>query len=157
MEWLILIVGFGLAGLGTIVPGLPGSVFVVLAVIAHKYLRPEVFSWWTVGIVIVLAVISWVVDFLGGIWGAKLGGATKSGLIGAAIGGAIGIVFGLPGLILGPFLGAICGDIYAKRTDYIQLFKSGMGAATGFVIALIARFALLLAQALVVVVAIVWK
>jgi len=156
MEWAILILGFLLAGMGTVIPGLPGSIFVVIAVVAHKYLRPDVFSWWTVGFVAVLAILSSIVDIMGGIWGAKLGGATRSGLIGAAIGGLIGFTFGIPGLILGPFLGAICGDIYAKRRNYMELLRSGAGAATGFLISLIARFALLLAQALVVIIALVW-
>lgn len=156
IAWVLLVLSFVLAGFGTLLPGLPGAALVVAAMIFHKVMMPDYFSWWVVIIVGALGALSWIVDILGGVWGAKLGGATREGLIGAAIGGVVGVFFGLPGLILGPFFGAIMGDIYAKRSDYWELFRSGVGAATGFIVSLIARFALLFAQALVVAISIVW-
>lgn len=145
--------GFLLAALGTIVPGLPGVAFIVLALIAHKMILPDTFSWTTIGIVGALSILSWVVDFLGGVVGAKMGGATKYGLIGATLGGFFGIFFGLPGLILGPFFGAILGDLYAKRTRLMELLKSGGGASIGFFISLAARLVILVVISVIVTVA----
>ncbi len=150
LGWVALALGFILAFAGTILPGLPGSIFIVVGAIAHLYLVPGMISWTTIIILGVLALLSWGADLLGGAMGAKLGGATKAGLIGATLGGFFGIFLGLPGLIIGPFIGAIIGDIYAKRRDITALFKSGAGAAAGFFISLVLRLGLLMVQALVV-------
>jgi uncharacterized protein YqgC (DUF456 family) len=141
--WFSLILGFVLASIGTIAPGVPGALFVVIGIFIHKLLLPGVFSWWIVTLICVLALISWFVDFFAGVWGARLGGATRMGVLGAAIGGLCGVFFGIPGLLLGPFLGAVIGDILAKRRDLIALFKSGSGAASGYIISIITRIFIL--------------
>ena len=151
--WLALAGGFILALLGTILPGLPGSIFIVAGAIGHLYLVPGMLSWTTIIILAVLALVSWVADFFGGALGAKLGGATQAGLVGATVGGALGIFLGLPGLIVGPFIGAVVGDLYAKRTDIAELLKSGGGAAVGFFISLFLRLGVLFVQAIVVLIA----
>lgn len=148
--WLILALSFVVAALGTVLPGLPGAVFVVVGVIIHKLIIPDVFSWLTVGILCFLAAASWLVDFLAGLAGAKLGGATKYGLIGASLGSLVFFIIGFPGLIVGPFFGAILGDLYAKRRDLMELFKSGLGAAMGFFISVFARLIILIIMGFVV-------
>ena len=153
LGWTALAAGFILAFAGTILPGLPGSVFIVLGAIAHLYLVPPMLSWTTIIVLGVLALLSWGADLLGGAMGARLGGATKAGLIGATLGGFFGIFLGLPGLIIGPFIGAIVGDMYAKRRDIMKLFRSGAGAAAGFFISLVLRLGLLMVQAIVVLIA----
>lgn len=153
LGWLALTLGFVFAFAGTILPGLPGSIFIVIGAIAHLYLVPGMISWTTVIVLGFLALLSWGADLLGGAMGARLGGATRAGLIGATLGGLFGIFLGLPGLIIGPFIGAIIGDLYAKRRDIIALFRSGAGAAAGFFISLFLRLGLLMIQAIVVLIA----
>lgn len=153
LGWIALAAGFILAFAGTILPGLPGSIFIVLGAIGHMYLVPGMITWTTVIVLGALALLSWGADLLGGAMGARLGGATKAGLIGATLGGFFGIFLGLPGLIIGPFIGAIIGDIYAKRRDIAKLFRSGAGAAAGFFISLVLRLGLLMVQAIVVLMA----
>lgn len=157
LGWIALAAGFIFAFAGTILPGLPGSIFIVIGAIGHLYLVPGMIGWTTVIILGVLALASWGADLLGGAMGAKMGGASKAGLIGATLGGLFGIVLGLPGLIIGPFIGAIIGDIYAKRRDIGLLIKSGAGAAVGFFISLFMRLGLLMIQAIVVLVALLYK
>ncbi len=153
--WAILITSFFIGSLGTLLPGLPGATIIFFGVIAHKFLLPPTFSWVTVSIVGALALISWIVDFLAGVWGAKLGGATRKGLIGAAIGGFLGIFWGIPGLIIGPFIGAVTGDLIAKRNELSALLKSGFGASLGFFMSIIARFIILLILAVVITIAVI--
>lgn len=150
LAWGLLVAGFFLAIVGAIVPGLPGAIFIVLGMWGHEYFRPETFTWVAHTLILILALLSWLVDFLAGIWGARLGGATRSGLIGAALGGLAGLPFGFLGLIIGPFVGAVAGDLYAKRRDVVQLLRSGGGAALGFVFSLVARFVLLFLMAMVI-------
>jgi uncharacterized protein len=154
--WILLIATVIVGTLGTVLPGMPGALLIFFGVLAHKLILPEVFSWWSVGVVFALAAASWLVDLLAGVAGAKWGGASKAGMFGAAIGGALGVFFGPPGWILGPFFGAIIGDLYARRRNLQLLFKSGFGAAMGFVLALVARLVFLLAQILVIFFALVF-
>lgn len=151
LAWAILILGYFVAVIGTLVPGLPGAAMIVVAMAAHEYLRPDTYTWIAHVSLILLAIASWLLDFLAGIWGAKLGGATKAGLWGAMIGGVVGIPFGFLGLILGPFAGAIIGDIYGRRRDLMLLLRSGSGAALGFILSLLGRFAILLVMALILI------
>lgn len=151
LAWSVLVIGFFLALVGTIVPGLPGAFLIVIAALIHEALRPETYSWIAHALLILFALLSLAVDFLASVWGAKLGGATKSGIIGAALGGLLGLLFGFPGLILGPFVGAILGDLYERRRDIEKLLRSGGGAALGFIFSLIARFILLMLMALVLI------
>jgi uncharacterized protein YqgC (DUF456 family) len=150
--WTALCVGFLLAAIGSVVPGLPGALFVVLGALVHKWLLPGLLSHWGIGLLVALALLAWLTDFLATTLGAKLGGATRWGMIGAACGGFIGIFFGPPGLLLGPFLGAIGGDLYAKRTELKGLLKAGAGATLGVVLAMVLRLAILCLMLLVVLV-----
>jgi uncharacterized protein YqgC (DUF456 family) len=156
LAWVILVATMVVGALGTVLPGLPGAMLIFFGVLIHKMILPESFAWWTVSIVFGLAACSWLIDLLAGVAGAKWGGASKAGMIGAAIGGAVGVFLGPPGWILGPFFGAILGDLYSKRRDLGELFKSGLGAAFGFVLALVSRLVFLLAQVLVIFFALVF-
>ena len=51
-------------------------------------------------------ILSLVLDFLASVVGAKKLGATWRGMLGAVVGATVGLFFSLPGLILGPLLGA---------------------------------------------------
>lgn len=143
LAWVLLALSFVFAAMGTILPGIPGAVLVVFATLVHKWILPQTFSWTTIWILIFLAVLSWLTDFFSGVLGAKIGGATKAGLIGASLGSLALFVIGFPGLIVGPFVGAIVGDLYAKRTDVTALLRSGTGASLGFFISVVARLAIL--------------
>ena len=55
-----------------------------------------------------------LVDFVASALGAKRVGASKWAIWGSFIGSIVGIFFGLPGLIIGPFLGAFAGELIAQ-------------------------------------------
>jgi uncharacterized protein YqgC (DUF456 family) len=149
-SFFILGLSFVVAALGTLLPGIPGSVLVVISAFFFNWVNPGSFGVFTLGVLIFLALLSWLIDFLASMMGAKLGGATRYGMIGAGLGGLAVFVMGLPGLILGPFLGAIAGDLYGKRTEIYSLIKSGAGAALGFLISVVLRFTILLIMAIVI-------
>ena len=54
--------------------------------------------------------MSYGIDFLAAAFGAKKFGASSRAGAGAALGALIGIFFGLPGIVLGPFVGAVIGE-----------------------------------------------
>src|SRR5947207_15478562 len=99
-----ILVVLGLAG--TVLPVLPG----VLLVFAGLFLAAWAGDFARVGavglsIIGALAVLSLVADFAASLLGAKRVGASPLALAGAAVGGIVGIFFGLPGILLGPFIG----------------------------------------------------
>src|SRR4051794_19800802 len=94
--------------IGSIVPGLPGTPLVLVAAVGHRlYFGSTSASNAVLVTLLLLTIFSLVLDFVASVFGTKKFGATWLGAVGAVIGGIIGIFFALPGIILGPFLGAM--------------------------------------------------
>jgi len=71
------------------------------------------------------------VDYLAGVVGAKKYGATKFGTWGSFIGGIIGVIlFNIPGLLFGPFVGAVAGEMITGRKSQ-EAMKVGLGTVVG--------------------------
>jgi uncharacterized protein YqgC (DUF456 family) len=62
-------------------------------------------------------------------------------MAGAALGTVLGLFLGLPGIIVGPFLGAIAGELTVHR-DWKRVGKAGLAAWIGFVIGTAVKVAL---------------
>ena len=71
--------------------------------------------WTIVVIMTVLAGLTYAVDFWATMFGAKKFGASKRAIIGALIGLVAGLFLGLPGVIFGPFIGAVIGELSARE------------------------------------------
>jgi uncharacterized protein YqgC (DUF456 family) len=147
MDWTIiwwvlavLLVTGGLAG--TIIPALPGVPLgfagLLLAAWAGGF---EAVGWTTIGILGALAVIAWLIDFLAAALGAKRLGASPRAFWGATIGAIAGMFFGLPGIILGPFVGAVLAEFSAGRSMH-QAGRAGYGTWIGIVIGTAAKLAI---------------
>lgn len=144
MDWTILwwllaglIVIAGLAG--TVIPALPGVPLVFAGLFVGAWIGNfETIGWFTVGILALLAIVAWAVDFVAGALGAKYLGASSRAFWGATIGAIAGIFFGLPGIILGPFIGAALGEL-SGSSDLRQSGRSGVGAWLGMVVATAAK------------------
>ena len=132
-----LLVLVGLAG--TVLPVLPGVLLVFgglfLAAWAEDFHRVG-----AVGLSIIgaLALLSLAADFVSSLLGAKRVGASPLALAGAAIGGVVGIFLGLPGILLGPFIGAVAGE-YLARGRLVQAGKVGVGTWIGLLVAAVAK------------------
>lgn len=135
-----LLVAAGLAG--TVLPVLPGALLVFaglfVAAWAEDFQRVGAFGLAIIG---ALALLSWAADFAGSLLGAKRVGASPLALLGAALGGLVGIFLGVPGLLLGPFVGAVLGEWFA-RGRLGQAGKVGVGTWLGLVFAAIAKVVL---------------
>jgi uncharacterized protein YqgC (DUF456 family) len=122
------------AGLaGAIVPTLPGIplIFGGIWLIAGLDGYHHVGLWWLVGIAGVGAV-GLALDFLAGAFGAKRVGASKQAVWGALAGTIIGLLFGLPGMLLGPFFGALIGEL-ATGNSVLRSTHVGVGAWVGLI------------------------
>jgi uncharacterized protein YqgC (DUF456 family) len=78
-------------------------------------------------------------------------------VLGAVVGGAVGLIYGLPGLVLGSFVGAVIGDYSQRQQELKKLFKSGTGAALGVLFSLLLRLGILMLMAIILTVVALWR
>jgi uncharacterized protein YqgC (DUF456 family) len=135
-----VIVLIGLAG--TVLPVLPGIAFVfgglVLAAWADGFVRVGGVTLAILGLLTAAAI---AIDFAASAFGARKFGASPRAVIGAGLGALVGIFFGLPGLLLGPFVGAVVGELSANR-ELRQAGKAGLGTWIGLLLGSVAKVAL---------------
>ncbi len=128
--------------IGTVMPALPGApvVFVGLLIAAWAEGFQKV-GWFTLSLLAVLTLLSFVVEFLASSLGAKRVGASWAALFCAAVGAIVGLFFGLPGFILGPFVGAVAGE-YAARRNWRQASRVGLGTWIGMLLGIAGKLTL---------------
>ena len=127
----VLLIVAGLAG--AIVPSLPGipMIFGGLWLIAWMDHFHHLGLWWLSGIALVGA-IGLILDLIAGALGAKRVGASQLAVWGALAGTLIGIFFGLPGILLGPFLGAVIGEL-ASGNSVLRSAHVGVSTWVGLI------------------------
>jgi len=142
LTWIIaiLLVAAGLAGL--VLPALPGPLLLFAGLLLAAWAEQFVYvGTWTLVVLAVMAALALLADFVAGAFGAKRYGASPRSVAGAALGAVVGIFFGLPGLLLGPFIGALLGELSARR-DLAAAGRAGWGATIGLVLGIAAKLAL---------------
>lgn len=132
-----------LAGIiGTVLPALPGVPLVfagmLLAAWADHF---QHIGSVTIVVLGILAALAMLVDFVAGMLGAKRVGASSRALWGATIGAVAGIFFGIPGLLFGPFVGAVAGELSSGGKLH-QATRVGIGTWVGLLFGTLAKIAL---------------
>ena len=126
-----------IAGLiGCILPLVPGHLLLLMAALAHRLMlgaEGSGLSWWSLGFLALMAIVSQVLETISGAAGAKRFGSTRWGVIGALVGGVLGMLFMPIGLLLGPLLGAIVCELAFAREQMAVAFRSGVGSLVGTV------------------------
>lgn len=127
---------------GTVLPALPGVPIVFagmwLAAWADGYTQ---IGGWTVALLGALAGLAVLLDFVAGMLGARHVAASGRALLGATIGTVVGLFFGLPGLLLGPFVGALVGEVSAGGT-ILRSTHVGIATWIGLLFGTLAKIAL---------------
>jgi uncharacterized protein YqgC (DUF456 family) len=136
----ILSVGLMVAGLvGAVMPVLPGAALVLAGTVLGAWIDGfQRVGGWTLGVLVTLALLSWVLDYVAGVLGAKKVGASKQALIGAALGTVAGLFLGFVGVLVMPFVGAAAGEYLARR-DHRAAARVGVATGLGLVVAMIAK------------------
>ena len=138
---------------GTVLPGLPGAAFVLVGLVWLLWL--DGFTHAGAGTVIVLVLLTvgcYVVEFGATALGAKRSGASGWAIAGAAAGTVLGLFLGLPGLLVGPFVGAVAGE-YFSRGNLEEATRAGVGAWIGLVVGTAGKLALVVSMVAIVAVA----
>jgi hypothetical protein len=79
-----------------------------------------------------------VADNVAALFGARRAGASGWGVFGAGVGALAGLVFGLPGVVLGPAVGALVFE-YFRNPDAKKALRAGAGGFLGFLLGVIAK------------------
>jgi hypothetical protein len=155
----ILLLLFLLAGIaGTFLVVLPGIPFMFITVLAYAIFdRFHRITGWNILFFAALTLASLFIDYLSGIMGAKLFGASKYGTIGGIIGGLIGLfVFPPFGIFIGMFLGVIIFEVMLSKKSVTKSVKSGTGSILGSIAGIVINLIIALAF-LVSFIVLYWK
>ena len=85
--WVLCVALIVLGLAGTVLPVLPGTVLVWAGIVLGAWIDDFArVSLPTVGVITVLALLAWGLDYAAGLLGAQRAGASKQALLGAALG-----------------------------------------------------------------------
>lgn len=146
----IALVIVGLAG--AVLPALPGlpMVFGGLWLVAWAESYAHVGAW-TLGVLALLLIFGLILDFVASSLGAKRFGASPHAVGGAFVGTVVGMFFFPWGLIIGPFAGAMLGEMKARKS-LEQAARSGVGTWIGLMLGIVAKLVISLIMVAIFVV-----
>lgn len=117
--------------IGSVIPALPGlpmifgGVWLVAAMDNYRHIG----LWWLL-LIGGLGTAGVIIEFIASTLGAKRVGASRLALWGASLGTLVGMFFSIPGLLLGPFIGALLGEL-ASGTSVLRSAHVGVGTWIG--------------------------
>jgi len=118
--------------LGCILPFIPGPPMSYIGILLLHFTTGVQFSNRFLLIWAIVTVVVVALDYIIPIWGTKKFGGSKQGVWGSVIGLIAGMFFFPPfGIIIGPFVGAVVGELIAGKNSNAAL-KSGFGSFIGF-------------------------
>lgn len=131
----------GLAG--CILPMLPGPPLAWLGMLLLHFTDRVDFSVTELVVSALVVIATLVLDYFTPMIGAKKFGGGKYGNRGCVIGTIVGMFFLPLGLILGPFLGAVIGELIAGK-PFRTALKAGFGSFVGFLFGTLIKLAVCL-------------
>jgi len=139
--WIIgaILTVTGLSGL--LLPIVPGAPLLFLGLLFGAW--AENFSYigvWTLLLLAIMAALTYVVEFAASILGVKKYGGSKRAMIGAALGGFAGLFLGIPGILVGPFVGAVIGELSLQRS-LDEASRAGFGTVVGLALGVAGKLA----------------
>jgi hypothetical protein len=96
---------------------------------------------WSLLVLAGMAGLTYLVEFAASILGVKKFGGSKRAMAGAVIGGVVGLFLGIPGILLGPFIGAVIGELSLQRT-LDEASRAGLGTVVGLAIGVAGKLAI---------------
>lgn len=110
--WVLAIVLMVVGAAGVVLPALPGVPLMFAGMLVAASIDDfQRIGWVTLTVLGLFTILSFVVDLAASALGAKRVGASARAVWGAVIGTLVGLFFGIPGLLFGPFVGALVGEL----------------------------------------------
>lgn len=126
IAFLLMLIGI----IGCIVPGLPGTPISYIGLWIAQATDKVDFSWQFMLIWGIVVIVITLLDYVVPAWGTKRYGGSKWGVWGSTIGVFVGLFFGAAGVILGPLVGAILGELVSGK-QLNDALKAGWGSFIG--------------------------
>jgi len=135
---VLMVVGI----VGIILPVLPGLPVTFLGMLLAAWLDGfERVGWVSLVVLGVMTALSVVVDILSSVMGARRVGASRKALVGAALGTVVGLFFGPIGIVAGPFLGALLGELWHGKALNLAA-RVGLATWIGMVVGMVLKLGL---------------
>lgn len=117
---------------GTVFPALPGTALILVGFLVYGLITgfDSLSAWFFAGQTVLVA-LSYLIDFLATAFGVKMFGGSKAAAWGAVLGSLLIFVLGPIGIIVGPLIGAIAGELIMGE-QIKQALHSGFGSFLGF-------------------------
>lgn len=130
----------GLSGL--LLPFVPGAPVLFLGLLLGAWAEDfQYIGLWTLLVLAGMALLTYAVEFIASVLGVKKYGGSKRAMVGAVLGGIVGLFLGIPGILFGPFVGAVIGELSLQR-GLDEASRAGFGTVIGLAIGLAGKFAI---------------
>lgn len=140
--WIIaaILTVSGFAGL--LLPIVPGAPLLFLGLFFGAWAEDfHYVGGWYLLLFAGMAALTYVVEVVTSVLGVKKYGGSSRAMAGAVVGGFIGLFFGLPGILIAPFLGAVAGELSLQRS-LDQASRAGFGTVVGMAIGVAGKLAI---------------
>lgn len=137
MDILLSICAFILAILGIagcIVPALPGTLLSYAGLLCAYFTSYSQMGSAALWIWLAVCVAVSLADYFLPAWMTKRFGGSHAGSVGATIGVFVGFFLGPVGIIFGPFVGAVAGELLHDRRDFARALVVGVGSFLSFIV-----------------------
>ncbi len=120
--------------LGCVLPVIPGPPLNYAALLLLHFTGRYQFATQFLLVWAVITVVVYALDYVIPAWGTRKFGGSRRGVWGSVIGLVVGLFFFPPfGIIVGPFAGAVIGELTAGKDSGTAL-KAGFGSFIGFLL-----------------------
>lgn len=150
---LLMIIGI----LGSFIPVLPGISLSWLGIVMLYFTKTIPTNYWILGITLVIAILFSIANYVLPAKGTQKFGGSKAGILGTNIGLVIGLLAPIPfGFIIGPFFGALIGELVFDSKNAKLALKAATGSVLGILASSFIHFLLCIIY-FGVFISIVWK
>lgn len=126
---------------GSFLPVLPGPLTSWFGLLVLYLTKAIELNYWVLGITLAIAIGIYILDYIIPAMGTKRFGGSKYGIIGTSVGLIVGLIFFPPfGIIIGPFLGALAGELLYDSKDASRALKAALGSFIGFLTSTFIKF-----------------
>lgn len=129
LAWILVLAGMA----GSILPLIPGIPLIWIGILIVGWASGfTALSGTTVLVLGLVTLIAQSLSYISGVLGAKTFGATPMGTAGSFVGMIMGLLFlGGLGVVIGPFIGALLGELFSGRSEQKAL-RASFGTLIGF-------------------------
>lgn len=129
--FLLSIIGL----IGCIVPIIPGIVMNFIALVLLSFTSYAEIGWGALAVWLVVTIVVTAADFYLPAWMTRKFGGSRAGEVGATVGVFAGMFLFPPfGIILGPFFGAVLGELTRDKQNVERALQSGLGSFLAFIV-----------------------